>query len=107
MSKAVTGPTVVDDLGNKFNHRRPIQKLKDDGLEEGQDGDGYFKFETLDGYLPPWEAFLHPECGLYQDFFRVRWGPRQSNGAEKMENVTATWEPDECLPSCLDNLRIA
>lgn len=113
MSVAVTCPIFVDDKGKKFHHRRPISENSEDLLEEGPDRMRFFKVSKIDAYLPPWEAFVHPKCGLYQDFYRVRWAPPYSeidysgweNGCQGV--LGATWEPDECLPSCFDALRLA
>merc|ERR1740117_1411778 len=74
--------------------------------------EGYFKIGTICQYMPPWEAFCHPKCGYYQDFYQVRWShPYSEVDYAQCENgcvdvLGSTWEPDECLPPCLDPLRI-
>eukprot|EP00746_Dinoflagellata_sp_MGD_P074976 gnl/MRDRNA2_/MRDRNA2_30213_c0_seq2.p1 gnl/MRDRNA2_/MRDRNA2_30213_c0~~gnl/MRDRNA2_/MRDRNA2_30213_c0_seq2.p1 ORF type:complete len:676 (+),score=135.19 gnl/MRDRNA2_/MRDRNA2_30213_c0_seq2:167-2194(+) len=112
MNVAVTGPNYEDSEGKEWNHRRKEVKESEHVLEEGQDGNGFFKVLQIDGYLPPWEAFCHPKCGLYQDFYRVRWGAPYSevdySGTESgcQGVLGATWEPDECLPPYLDSMRL-
>ena len=27
----------------------------------------WIEVDRIERYLPPWEAFVHPKCGLYQD----------------------------------------
>merc|ERR1711865_410815 len=74
--------------------------------------EGFFKIDKLCKYMPPWEAFCHPKCGYYQDFYQVQWShPFSEIDYGQCENgcsdlIGATWEPDECLPACLDRFRV-
>jgi len=109
---AVTGPSFISGDGKKYAHRRTrmyehMPQAPDEPVE------GYYTVDALAEYLPPWEAFLHPKCGLYQDFYIVQWGPPFSKANYSVTEhgcdgfAGATWEPDECLPDDLDQLRIA
>lgn len=114
MDAAVTGPQFVTREGATFAHRRyPLRSDSSVAEAEGILPAGWYKVESLLEYLPPWEAFVHPKCGLYQDFYLVLWAPphmmesyaETPQGCE--EHPHATWEPDECLPDDLDVLRKA
>jgi len=111
---AVTGPSFVDCEGRICAHRRqPLRKINKTLPTEGEPQDPWYSVQSLVEYLPPWEAFLHPKCGLYQDFYLVQWGPPHDrvdysateNGSDALPG--ATWEPDECLPDDLDAFRVA
>eukprot|EP00747_Dinoflagellata_sp_TGD_P034093 gnl/TRDRNA2_/TRDRNA2_137050_c0_seq1.p1 gnl/TRDRNA2_/TRDRNA2_137050_c0~~gnl/TRDRNA2_/TRDRNA2_137050_c0_seq1.p1 ORF type:complete len:638 (-),score=99.45 gnl/TRDRNA2_/TRDRNA2_137050_c0_seq1:31-1845(-) len=112
---AVTGATVSDSEGRKWVHRREQVKANENlRLVAGKGVDsGLFGVREVTGYMPPWEAFCHEKCGLYQDFYQVVWGdPCSQTDYSAVENGCsgikgATWEPDECLPVGLDSLRIA
>lgn len=106
---AITGPRFVTDKGTTFSHRRP--NVPGEEPPEGETRDGWFAVERLVQYLPPWEAFLHPRCGFYQDHYLVQWAPpfdevdySSTETGDEMRGVT--WEPDECLPENLDCLRM-
>jgi len=113
LNAAVTGPTFVTREGRSVAHRR--FPLRDDSqLREAEiTPPGWYKVDRLERYLPPWEAFAHPKCGLYQDFYLVQWSPPLE--MESFEDTPqgepgfpkCTWEPDECLPDDLDALRIS
>merc|ERR1711970_1640041 len=51
-------------------------------------------------YMPPWEAILTKDCGLYQDYYLVEWEASHNRPS------SSSWEPDECLPAGLDSERI-
>lgn len=112
LTTAVTGPNFVTGDGASFSHRRArmYEEMPKEAVDLEQ---GYYSVEALTEYMPPWEAFVHPKCGLYQDFYAVRWaGPFQDTDYSDTEQgcdgaVGSTWEPDECLPDDLDQLRIA
>jgi len=110
MNVAATGPQFYGSDGTTFAHRRQLQAAR--GVpSETEATEGWYKVTALAEYLPPWEAFTHPKCGLYQDFYMVEWGPphdkedysKQERGCDTKPG--ATWEPDECLPEDLDALR--
>mmetsp|Transcript_9907 Transcript_9907/g.29629 ORF Transcript_9907/g.29629 Transcript_9907/m.29629 type:complete len:660 (+) Transcript_9907:46-2025(+) len=110
---AVTGPQYFGTTGPAVWHRRQMQLGKGPpGEGEGEASQGWYTVQGLAEYLPPWEAFLHPKCGLYQDFYMVQWAPpHNKTDFSFMENGSggppgATWEPDECLPEDLDSLRM-
>eukprot|EP00747_Dinoflagellata_sp_TGD_P031210 gnl/TRDRNA2_/TRDRNA2_135128_c0_seq2.p1 gnl/TRDRNA2_/TRDRNA2_135128_c0~~gnl/TRDRNA2_/TRDRNA2_135128_c0_seq2.p1 ORF type:complete len:576 (+),score=108.84 gnl/TRDRNA2_/TRDRNA2_135128_c0_seq2:62-1789(+) len=114
MGVAVTGSKYKDEAGKEWNFRRDLQEVTQAVCQaevEEAPGDN-FGVREVAGYLPPWEAFCHPRCGIYQDFYLIRWAARfaavdykdTENGAEE---PGATWEPDECLPPHLDGMRIA
>jgi hypothetical protein len=114
LNAAVTGAKFIDTQDREFAYRRESLHTDDkSGLLEGSNGGGFFQIRDIIGYLPPWEAFCHPKCGFYQDFYKVRWEfPFSEVDYSKVENgcignIGATWEPDECLPSHLDPLRLA
>lgn len=108
---AVTGPQFFGATGSAVSHRRQIQS-RGPPAAESEVSEGWYSVQGLADYLPPWEAFLHPKCGVYQDFYMVQWGPphnktdfsHSEHGSETMTG--ATWEPDECLPEDLDSLRL-
>eukprot|EP00927_Polykrikos_kofoidii_P079517 TRINITY_DN76298_c0_g1_i1.p1 TRINITY_DN76298_c0_g1~~TRINITY_DN76298_c0_g1_i1.p1 ORF type:complete len:646 (-),score=139.40 TRINITY_DN76298_c0_g1_i1:88-2025(-) len=109
LTTAVTGPKFTDSRGKKYSYRRqPL--LKDDPPADGEAEDGWYKVNDFDSFIPPWEAFLQPKCGLYQDFYNVLWGAPHNktdytNTESGGEMPGSTWEPDECLPEELDKLR--
>lgn len=97
--------------GREFNYRR--DNLSDTNpAADSEARVGLCKVADIAAYRPAWEAFLDERCGLYQDFYLVRWGPpfseidyaKVENGCATMQG--ATWEPDECLPVHLDFLRL-
>ncbi|CAJ1396654.1 unnamed protein product [Effrenium voratum] len=111
--QAVTGAKYdLDD--HQYNFRR--EKVnQDEPIPEATDEElapGFWKIHDITGYMPPWEAFCHQKCGLYQDFYQVRWDrPFLEADYSRVENGCvgvpgATWEPDECLPPHLDALRV-
>eukprot|EP00930_Biecheleria_cincta_P048512 TRINITY_DN3379_c1_g1_i2.p1 TRINITY_DN3379_c1_g1~~TRINITY_DN3379_c1_g1_i2.p1 ORF type:complete len:661 (-),score=95.76 TRINITY_DN3379_c1_g1_i2:7-1989(-) len=55
--------------------------------------------EIID-FIPKHEAFVHPSCGLYLDFYRLQWksisGPLDCENSEPWD-TSCTWEPAECL----------
>lgn len=114
MNVAVTGGVFIDNKGFEWCYRRQgvLAAVNEDLSQDDSDIEGFFKIEKICRYMPPWEAFCHPKCGFYQDFYQVRWGHPYSLmdygqcecGCPDL--VGATWEPDECLPSCLDRFRI-
>eukprot|EP00929_Paragymnodinium_shiwhaense_P091645 TRINITY_DN5154_c0_g1_i1.p1 TRINITY_DN5154_c0_g1~~TRINITY_DN5154_c0_g1_i1.p1 ORF type:complete len:605 (-),score=155.24 TRINITY_DN5154_c0_g1_i1:181-1995(-) len=114
-NSSITGLRFIDPKEDKeWAYRRDNIKGEDkSGLVEGEEANGYYKIKEVTGYLPPWEAFLHEKCGFYQDFYQVRWAhPFSDTDYSQIENGCedapgATWEPDECLPACLDPLRLA
>ncbi|CAJ1378506.1 unnamed protein product [Effrenium voratum] len=111
LTAAVTGPQFVTREGQVVAHRRA--PLRADGPQEVEAPPGWYQVDRLLEYLPPWEAFVHPKCGLYQDYYLVQWAPPHAmdsyadtpQGCEQFPH--ATWEPDECLPDELDALRIS
>jgi len=107
---AFTGPNFIDDEGKEHEFRREY-KGNNPVPTEGEEKDGYFKVMDIVGYLPPWEAFVHEKCGFYQDFYCVRWLEHKDTDFSKTENgateLGCTWEPDECIPSQLDPMRLA
>lgn len=111
IQKAVTGAKYVDDNGREISYRRDMSEKDAEELPPGVERDGYFCIKELAEYMPPWEAFCHAKCGFYQDFYKVRWAePYDINDYAQIENGCieepgCTWEPDESLPPCLDNLR--
>lgn len=112
LNTAVTGKSFVDGAGDKWEYRR--DRLEQAGADDGEipDGSGFWRIRGIVGYLPPWEAFCHEKCGFYQDFYQVQWAhPYSEIDYSMVENGCAdikgaTWEPDECLPACMDTLRI-
>lgn len=113
LTTAATGPKVVDVTGREWNHRRNLQADASTPLEDGNDAGGLWRVREVAEYLPPWVAFCHPKCGTYQDYYLIRWAQPYSEvdyGATEtgwQEGVGATWEPDECLPTHCDGLRLA
>lgn len=114
VDSAVTGARVFDNDDKEWNYRREALR-GDEKLalsNEGEDVPGFFKIRDITGYMPPWEAFCHERCGIYQDFYQVRWEhPFSEIDYSRVENGCsgvpgATWEPDECVPPHLDALRI-
>lgn len=94
---------------------KPLYRRK--GLKETDDQDGealapYYQIQHVKEYMPPWEGFLHPKCGLYQDWYLVQWAApydkvdysAEENGGDA---PGTTWEPDEVLPEALDKFRLA
>ena len=70
-----------------------------------------FHVQTLKQYLPPWEAFAHPKCGLYQDWYLVEWlAPFDKEDYSHTENggpsLGTTFEPDSVLHPDLDFLKL-
>lgn len=109
LNVAITGPAFLDSFGRKRPHRRGGLRKELPSLAENKDG--YYEVESLEGYIPPWEAFVRNGCGIYQDFYLVRWGGTHSatdySATECGGTMPgATWEPDECLPDDLDQFRI-
>mmetsp|Transcript_81009 Transcript_81009/g.228241 ORF Transcript_81009/g.228241 Transcript_81009/m.228241 type:complete len:678 (+) Transcript_81009:107-2140(+) len=110
---AVTGQKVTDFDGKEHSYRRHIKEHERLDLVEGQNEGSFFRMKDIIGYIPPWEAFHDARCGFYQDFYLVRWEHSSSqvdcaateNGSA--EEPGASWEPDECVPACLDALRLA
>lgn len=110
---SLTGATFIDNKGRESHYRRD-HVLEGAKEEVGEDNlvEGFFKIEKICRYMPPWEAFCHPKCGYYQDFYQVRWShPYSEVDYSQCENgcadlVGSTWEPDECLPACLDRFRV-
>jgi len=114
LNVAITGPKFVDSEDREFAYRRENVRADDKNcMLEGENGGGFFRVRDIIGYLPPWEAFCHEKCGFWQDFYLVRWEyPFSEVDYSKVENgctgvVGATWEPDECLPTHLDPLRLS
>lgn len=110
---AVTGAGYIDIDGQKWNHRRTNVRDSNITLLPGQDCKDLFRVVEICEYKPPWEAYCHSKCGVYQDFYRVRWtGPvanvqlDYSSTENGSEELGTTWEPDECLPSSLDSMRL-
>jgi len=110
---AATGPKSVDLEGKEWSYRRDLRSDAPQVLAEGKDERGLWRVREVSDYMPPWVAFCHPKCGLYQDYYLIRWAPPFSDvdygetetGWE--DGAGATWEPDECLPLCCDGLRLA
>lgn len=113
LNTAVTGKSFVDGAGQSWEYRR--DRLEQASADDGEipDGSGFWRIRDIVGYLPPWEAFCHEKCGFYQDFYQVQWAhPYSEIDYSMVENGCtdtkgATWEPDECLPACMDTLRIS
>lgn len=114
MHTAVTGLNFKHhESGKEYSFRREnIQldsKLK---LEPGEDKDDMYRIKEVGTYVPPWEAFCDEKMGFYQDFYLIHWQfPFSEVEYSQVENGGVsqngtTWEPDECLPSFLDNNRI-
>ncbi|CAK9050234.1 unnamed protein product [Durusdinium trenchii] len=115
LNEAVTGSKFIDLQGVQHNFRRRglLEKEKENRVSKlvsgGDIPSGFWKIKTLSGYMPPWEAFH--EFSLYQDFYLVLWDtPYERVDYAKEPNgcglPSATWEPDECLPPHLDELRL-
>jgi hypothetical protein len=109
---AVTGPSFLGGDGNEHNHRRQTS-AKQLELVAGTDiePDRYGATEVV-GYLPPWEAILHKKCGLYQDYYLIKWAPPHDTAnladTESGSDMPGcSWEPDECLPEDMDADRIS
>lgn len=55
--------------------------------------------EIID-FVPKHEAFVHPSCGLYLDFYRLHWkkitAPLECENSEPWD-ASCTWEPSECV----------
>lgn len=106
---ASTGPQFLDSQGKLHRHRRVLNPSQEPP-EDGPVPDGCYKINHLVSYLPPWEAFLHPNCGFYQDFYSIRWAaPHDTADFAACENSAGaaglTWEPDECVSEDLDMWR--
>lgn len=71
---------------------------------------GYYDIKDITDFMPAWEAFCDKRCGVYQDFYLVRWDvPHSDTDFSASENGGGkglTWEPDECIPEHLDELRL-
>ncbi|CAE8633463.1 unnamed protein product, partial [Polarella glacialis] len=108
LDSAVTGPKFVTRDGTVVCHRRN-SLYKDLPTDCADLPPGWYKVQSVLDYLPPWEAFAHKACGLYQEFYLVQWaesGKDYSSTNQGSEvNIGCTWEPDECLPDDLDSLR--
>ena len=108
---AITCSQFVDSEDCVWRYRRKNLREKDKrSKQEGEDGGEYYRISAITAYLPPWEAFCHDKCGVYQDFYLVHWA--ENGDYTQVENgatgaASATWEPDECLPAHLDPLRLA
>mmetsp|Transcript_38624 Transcript_38624/g.90746 ORF Transcript_38624/g.90746 Transcript_38624/m.90746 type:complete len:681 (-) Transcript_38624:116-2158(-) len=116
LNVAITGAECLDMADKKFSYRRENLRPEDcSHLPEGDPDNpaGFFSVKDVLDYCPPWQAFYDEKCGFYQDFYLVQWASPFSevdytsceNGSAQVRG--ATWEPDECLPACLDALRIA
>ena len=72
LTASVTGPQFVSREGKLFSHRRRLRN--DTHVAEADELPmGFYKVDRLLEYLPPWEAFVHPKCGLYQAIFTSIW----------------------------------
>jgi len=106
LNTAVTGK-------ERYYRRQTSQDEHESNLLEGEESGGAFGIQKIIGYLPPWEAWHSEKCGFYQDFYQVLWeSPYSEVDYSSVENGCpclkgSTWEPDECLPSDLDALRLA
>lgn len=111
---AVTGPKFVDHRGKTHNYRRRrMGKVAPKKVEHASELSGELHaVDELVHYKPPWEAVVHEKCGLYQDYYLVRWASPH-NKADYSDEVLGgsnfpgcTWEPDECIPDDLDTERV-
>jgi len=110
LDSAVTGPCCLDSNGAAWAHRRRPLRQDNPAAAEPSPAAGWYQVTAVAEYLPPWEALVHKKCGLYQEYYMVRWGPPfdkidYSNTEHGGEGPGTTWEPDECLPDTLDELR--
>lgn len=110
LTVAVTGSRFVDG-DREWQFRREKMRPGDAAaLVEGENAAGFFRVKAVMDYLPPWDAFQHEKCGFYQDFYQVQWSYPFSEvdytAVENGSDTGATWEPDECLPTDLDSLRV-
>jgi len=113
VKSAVTGAQVEDSDGKTWDYRRDgLNDVDDFTLQEGDPKDNMnFPFKRLADYMPPWQAFCHPKCGFYQDFYLVEWqAPHEKIDYSKTENggplPGTTWEPDQNMSACCDILRV-
>lgn len=109
LDTAVTGPSFTDSDGQHYAHRRKLTTRSRPSSEE-KPSEGLYRASGLQEYLPPWEAFTHPKCGFYQDFYLVKWAPPHDkidykDDANGGDELGSTWEPDECLSVDMDSLR--
>ena len=106
---AVTGASYIDQNDKEHKFRRDKLVAKDQPDEEDAK-EGFWKIDDIVGYMPPWEAFCNQRCGLYQEFYQVKWDKFQETDFSNVENgcsdLGSTWEPDECLPPHMDGLRL-
>lgn len=107
----ITGPSFGTPGGVEIHHRRMDKDFFTGQPEKGVPGTETFEVESLQGFMPAWEAFVHPKCGLYQDFYLVHWAaPYDKQDFSQAENGSdkpgCTWEPDQSLPWDLDQLRL-
>mmetsp|Transcript_45421 Transcript_45421/g.106137 ORF Transcript_45421/g.106137 Transcript_45421/m.106137 type:complete len:638 (+) Transcript_45421:58-1971(+) len=109
---AITGKGAKDADGKDRPYRR--ERLKpDDSMFSGAEEENVkdtWGFADVVGYMPPWEAFCDERCGIYQEFYQVRWDhPYTEVDYSRVENgggIGTTWEPDEMLPPTMDVLRV-
>mmetsp|Transcript_75798 Transcript_75798/g.214304 ORF Transcript_75798/g.214304 Transcript_75798/m.214304 type:complete len:584 (-) Transcript_75798:190-1941(-) len=101
---AVTGPKVQDAAKKVWGYRRVLHDAA--GEEEGP-VDEEWKGKRITEYLPPWAAFCHAECGIYQDHYLVRWSPPLAEDGTNQPDESSAWEPDENLPARFDEARRA
>lgn len=113
MPWAVTGPHTIDAPGSCWSHRRKASEDKPTGKPADVSNDnGWYRVGSIAAYLPPWEALIHPKCGYYQDFYMIVWGDQfatvdYSSMEFGVDGIPgATWEPEECIPSALDHLKM-
>jgi hypothetical protein len=109
LKTAATGPCFQDHMGKTHTHRRALSQTDEAAPASATDGD--YGIDFLAEYMPPWEAFVHPKCGFYQDCYKVRWSSPHdkidySDNECGADILGATWEPDECLPDDVDALRL-
>lgn len=109
LQQAVTGASYIDHNDQEHNFRRDTLN-PDDKPDEDDPLDGFWKVKDVLAYMPPWEAFCNQRCGLYQEFYKVRWENFEETDFSNVENGCtdpgSTWEPDECLPPHLDVFRL-
>ncbi|CAE7367088.1 unnamed protein product, partial [Symbiodinium natans] len=113
MSTCVTGKGFLDADDKSHDYRRTNVK-ETDNVSDGEEvapPNGFWQISDITGYMPPWEAFCHERGGFYQDFYQVQWKkPLNKADHAKVENrgdePGSTWEPDDCIPPCLDGLRL-
>lgn len=106
MRTAITGPSFIDSNGKEHKHRRT--EMRNAQPTKGVTTSTHFAAQDLVGYLPPWEAMIHKKCGLYQDYYLVRWEeptPNLQDTESGSDIVGCSWEPDECVPDDMDKIR--